>query len=109
MGAIINIIINVLLIKRMGLYAASLSTAISYFVMMMYRHYDLKKYINIKLEKGLVIKTILIFIFALVFYYQDNIILQLFSLIIVCIYAYLLNEKLIVAFYKTLKKKLLKR
>ena len=109
MGAIINIVINVLLIKKIGLYAASLSTAISYFVMMMYRHFDLKKYINIKIEKGLVLKTILIFTFTIIIYYQESIILQLLSLIIVCIYAYLLNEKLIVSFYKTAKKKILKR
>ena len=41
-GAIINIIVNVLFIKKIGLYAASISTTVSYFVMMVYRHIDLK-------------------------------------------------------------------
>ena len=50
LGAIINIVINIIFIKRIGLYAAAISTAISYFVMMVYRHIDLKKYVNIKLE-----------------------------------------------------------
>ena len=76
-GAIINIIINVVLIKYLGLYAAALSTAISYFVMMVYRHFDLKKYMTITYEKGLLMKTILIFIFAIILYYQHNIYLDL--------------------------------
>lgn len=91
-GAIINILINVVLIKYIGLYAASLSTAISYFVMMVYRHFDLKKHINIKYEDGLLIKTIVIFTFAIFIYYQHNLILNIISLIIVVIYSIILNK-----------------
>ena len=91
-GAIINILINVVFIKYIGLYAASISTAISYFVMMVYRHIDLKKYINIKYEKGLVIKTILIFTFSIILYYQKNLILDIINLLVVVIYAIIMNK-----------------
>lgn len=91
-GAIINIIVNVVFIKYIGLYAASISTAISYFVMMIYRHIDLKKYINIKYEKGLVIKTILIFTFSIILYYQKNLILDIINLLVVVIYAIIMNK-----------------
>lgn len=91
-GAIINIVVNVLLIKHIGLYAASISTAVSYFVMMIYRHIDLKKYINIKYEKGLVIKTILIFTFSIILYYQKNLILDIINLVVVVIYAVIMNK-----------------
>ena len=91
-GAVINIFVNVLLIKRIGLYAASISTAISYFVMMIYRHIDLKKYINIKYESGLIIKTILIFTFSIVLYYQKNMILNIINLIVVIAYAFIMNK-----------------
>ena len=70
-GAIVNILVNVLFIKHIGLYAASISTAISYFIMMIYRHIDLKKYINIKYEKGLVIKTILIVVIYAIIMNKD--------------------------------------
>ena len=92
MGAIINIVINILFIKRIGLYAAALSTAISYFVMMMYRHFDLKKYVNIKVEKTFIIKTLLIFTFSITLYYINNLYLNILNLIVVCIYAYLINK-----------------
>ena len=93
LGAIINILINIIFIKKIGLYAASISTALSYFVMMIYRYIDLKKYINLKYEKGLVIKTILIFIFSIVLYYSHNLILNIINLVVVFIYAILINKE----------------
>lgn len=92
MGAIINILVNILFIKEIGLYAASISTALSYFIMMVYRHFDLKKYVNIKYEKGLLIKTVLIFTFSIVLYYQKNMILNIINLLIVVIYAIWMNR-----------------
>ena len=89
-GAIINILINVIFIKQIGLYAAAISTMISYFVMMVYRHFDLKKYVNIKIEKKLIIESIIIYTFTLLIYYQKSIILHVICLLIVCIYRLLL-------------------
>ena len=91
-GAIINITINVLFIKYIGVYAASISTAISYFAMMLYRHIDLKKYVNIKYESGLIVKTFLIFTFSIILYYQKNMILNIINLIVVVIYAFIMNK-----------------
>lgn len=100
-GAVINLVVNLVLIHFIGLFAAALSTAISYFVMMMYRHFDLKKYMTITYEKGLVIKTVLIFVFAIVLYYQRNIWLDLVSLVVVVIYAVLMNKSFLKASYQT--------
>ena len=50
-GAIINAAINVLLIRIIGLYAASISTAVSFFVIAIYRAIDLNKIIEIKYNK----------------------------------------------------------
>lgn len=100
-GAVINLVVNLVLIRYIGLFAAALSTAISYFIMMMYRHFDLKKYMTITYEKGLVIKTVLIFVFAIVLYYQRNIWLDLVSLVVVVIYAVLMNKSFLKASYQT--------
>ena len=100
LGAVINIVINVLFIKHIGLYAASISTAISYFVIMIYRHIDLKKYIKIRYEKGLVIKTVIIFCFSIFLYYQKNMILNIINLIVVVIYAFLMNKDFLSSFKK---------
>lgn len=109
LGAIINIVINVLFIKKIGLYAAALSTAISYFVMMLYRHIDLKKYIHITLEKGLVLKTIILFTFAITLYYQNNLYLNILNLMVVSIYAVLINKKFLLSSYHVVIDRILKR
>lgn len=105
-GAVINVVINILLIKIIGLYAAALSTVISYFVMMIYRHFDLKKHLNITYEKGLFIKIILIFAFAIFMYYQRSMILNVISLVVVCIFSISLNKKFLINIYKTILKAL---
>ena len=73
---------------------------ISYFVMMAYRHIDIKKYVSIKVDKFLVINTILIFTFSIILYYQHNLILNIINLVVVCLYAFLLNKKFL---FKSLK------
>lgn len=106
MGAIINIVVNVLLIKFIGLWAACISTMISYFVMMIYRHFDLKKYVKIKYEKGIFIKTILIFAFAIILYYQKNMILNIINLVVVSLYAFFINKEFLLGILKGVFKKL---
>lgn len=55
LGAILNIIINVIFIPKIGLYAAALSTMISFFVMFFIRIIDVKKYIVLKLDRKSVV------------------------------------------------------
>jgi O-antigen/teichoic acid export membrane protein len=106
LGAIINIVLNVVFIKQIGLYAAAISTAISYFVMMVYRHIDLKKYVSIKVDKFLVINSIIIFTFSIILYYQHNLILNIINLVVVCVYAFLLNKSFLFKSLKTVTSKL---
>lgn len=108
MGAVINIAVNALLVKKIGLYAAAISTVVSYFSMMIYRHFDLKKYLNIKYEKGVFIKTILIFTFSITLYYLRNIYLNILNLLVVVIYAFIMNKEFLLSTYKTITGKLKK-
>lgn len=108
-AAIINIIINVLLIKFIGVYAAAISTALAYFAMAIYRHYDLKKYVVIKYEKGLILKNIIVVSIVVVFYYINNIWLNLFSIIFTISYTLLVNKNIIKKTIEQLKQKVLKK
>ncbi len=107
MGAIINILINVVFIKYIGLYAAAISTTISYFCMFFYRHLDLKKYVKIQYEKGFFFKSFCIFVFAIFFYYYNNWICNIVSLIVVCIYAFITNYSFLKSSFLTVKQKLI--
>ncbi len=81
-SAIINIAINFILIKKIALFAASISTLIAYLSITIYRYWDIKKFINIKLN----INSILIYIFyyfvLMILYYLQ---LKIISIIVLCI------------------------
>ncbi len=101
-GAIINIVINVVLIKYIGIYAAAISTMVSYLIMMVYRHFDLKKYVNITIEKKLIIESIIMYTITLIIYFQKSLILQGICLVCVCIYAFITNYGILSSTYKTI-------
>ena len=107
-GAVINILINIVFIRYIGLFAASISTMISYMVMMIYRHFDLKKYVNIKIKKLLIVKIVLMFILISISYYINHPYLNVISLIIVCMDAYFLNKQLLKDSFKTIMSKIKK-
>lgn len=92
-SATINIIVHLLLINYIGLYAATISTLVAYFVMSIYRLYDIKKrYFKITIEKSIIIKSVLILIIILPIYYLKNYILCAIGLLLTIIYAWNLNK-----------------
>lgn len=94
-AAIINISINLLLIKFIGLYAASISTLIAYFAMSIYRFIDVRKYVKIKLDIRFIIVSIPIIIIIMFIYYLKNVYLCLIGLLIAIIFAWKYNGKVI--------------
>lgn len=94
-SAIINVVVNVVLIKHIGLYAASLSTLTGYFVTLIYRIWDTKKYLNIKYDTKQILGIFVSMISGVILYYLNNKILLLTAIPILAIFAYLMNKKLI--------------
>lgn len=93
-AAVINIIVHLMLISKVQLYAASISTLVAYYIMFVYRLIDVRKYnIKIILEKKLVIYIIALSVITMILYYINNIIGNVINLIIVIIYAIGINIK----------------
>lgn len=92
MSAVINLAINLVLIKFIGLYAASISTLVAYMSMGIYRLYDVKKYIKIKLDKSFVLKTLLMIPILFISYYINNLYLNIIIILITILYAWLINK-----------------
>lgn len=61
-GAIINIVLNLILLPIMGISGAALATCISYFIVLLYRYFDTQKYLKYKLFSPTFIKGILILV-----------------------------------------------
>lgn len=93
-AAIINIIVNLGLIKFIGLYAASISTLVSYLCISIHRYIDINKnHINLKFDKKFIILSIVIGLFICLTYYLKNPILNVVSVMVVAIYALIINYK----------------
>lgn len=87
LSAIINIGINLLFVKKIGLYAACISTLISYFAMVIYRYYDINKIIKIKIyTKKSLIYLIGFLILLIPYYLKKEIISVIASLLLVVVY-----------------------
>lgn len=92
-SAILNIIVNIALIKFVGLYAAVIATFVAFFTMSIYRLYDIrKKYFKITIDKSLIIKTIIILSIILPAYYINNLYFNIFSLLLAVVFAWDLNK-----------------
>lgn len=108
LSAIINIVITIMFVKSIGIYAASISTLISYFVMCIYRYIDVKKYVILKIDWNLIISASLIGALLLTTYYIGNILYSAILLMISCAYAFwsvkAINKAIINKFMKKIKK-----
>lgn len=103
-SAIINIAINLVLIKHIGLFAAAFSTLIAYLYMMITRYVDTKKYVCIKLKLTNVLLVITELIIVTTCYYINNFIMSGVSLIFVIFASLFINKDLICDIIKSGKK-----
>jgi len=95
LAAVINIGINVLLINKIGLYAASISTFLSYFVMSLYRYKDIQKLVKINIDKKMMMLFSIFCILLFITYYLRIRLLSFISLIIISLLTFILNKTII--------------
>lgn len=70
-GAIINVLVNLALIRFIGLYAASISTLVSYASTALYRRIDIRKYIKIKVNvKNILLNSVAVVFVTLSYYFN---------------------------------------
>ena len=101
-GAIINISVNLLFIKYIGIYAAILSTFLSTFIIYIYRSVKLKKYVLLEKDKNIINNVIILFVISLC-YYSNNLILNIISILITTMYFIYINKSFINFILKKLK------
>lgn len=105
LAAILNIIINLALVKIIGLYASSISTLVAYSFIAFYRIYDVKKYVKIKLDSKFVLSTVLLTIALFVGYYMNYLYLNIALFLLTIIYCFVINKDSIDLIINILKKK----
>ncbi len=107
-AAIINLIVHLLLIKFIGLYAACISTVISYILLALYRYYDSRKYIKYNLNMKKILIYTLFFIMSSISYFINNLFINIINLLIIFIYLIIENWYIIIYLYNLILKVLKK-
>lgn len=104
-AGVINIVVDVMLIGKIGLYAASVSTLVSFAVLAIYRYFHVKKFMNICLEKKLLIITIVMAIIVICLYYYNEIITNILCFVGTIVYAIVMNKIFIKSVIVTIQSK----
>lgn len=106
LSAVINILVNLMLIKFVGLYAASISTLVAFLVMCVYRYFDIKKYRDFSIYKRNIVLALFVCALNCATYYSRNKIAQFIVLVCVIMYSFALNNSIILSIIKVFKRKI---
>lgn len=107
-AAVINIVVDVLLIRFIGIYAGSISTLVAFAFVAIYRYIDVKKYVDVRFDKKVLFITCIVGAVSLTAYYYNILFTNVAALFIVCLYALIMNRKILLAALK-MSKGVLKR
>lgn len=103
-SALINVVLNIALIKFIGIYAATISTLVSSIFLYLYRKIKLKEFVKLKHSKDLKF-TLLITVIVFLTYYSNSYILKAIALIFTIIYALMMNKGIVKSIVNRVVKK----
>lgn len=103
MSALINICINIIFIRKFGLWATTMSTLISYIILTIYRYFNVKKYVRIEVNYKQLVMTQIIFIIISFLYYYNHVMISLLNVLISVIIALIINKEMIKKIYIKIK------
>lgn len=96
-SAIINLVIDIVFIKTIGIYAAAISTLLASVFLYVYRKYKIKDFVKLKYSKDMNF-TIIITLIVFLSYYSNNIIFKGIALLFTIIYALMMNKGVVKMF-----------
>ena len=98
LAAVLNIAVNMICIKSLGLYAASISTLASYSLLAIYRMIDVKKELDIYIDKKIILLSICTAILVVFLAYQKNMWYVFINIGLVAVYCMVVNKGIIKSF-----------
>lgn len=100
-AAIINLVINLLLFKFIGIFAAAISTLIASLFLYLYRKYKMKKYFNAYEKNDVGIQ--IAFVFFTIVFYVNNHILNIVAIMIALLIVIFVNLNTFYSFIKKMR------
>lgn len=108
LAAISNFLINIVFVRKIGIYAASLSTTISYFGLALFRMIDVQKIQKIRFNYIRITVLTLLLVLMSAVCFMRNPILNLVNIAVSIIIAIYLNKSIVFAFVRKAKQKIMK-
>lgn len=106
LAAACNLIIDVVFVNKIGVFAASISTLVSYAFLAIYRMVDVQKFQAIKFNTGRFCLLIALLAVMCTVCWVDTVALNVVNIIMGCIVAVVVNRKIVKSILLSLKKKM---
>lgn len=100
----INLIIDLGMIKWIGLYAASGSTLVSYFCLFAFRIVDIQKIVKVRYSKKHILTVVLLMVFESVLCFLRKPFLNIVNLMLGTVLFFALNKNIVIIVYRKLEK-----
>ena len=107
-AAVINLLIDLLLVKVIGITAGSISTLISYLALTIYRMYDVNKFVKIKYNYPKILLILAVLIVMCVLCSFNVLWINIVNFVIGCTLAFVINKNIIFNAKNIILKKLKK-
>jgi len=108
-AAVINVSLTIVGVRIIGIWAAALATAVAYAAMVVFRHYDLKKYVAISYEKHLFIKLAASYGVVIALFYLGNTSATVLGIIVAGTVSLLMNKNIARSGIQEVRAKLLSK
>lgn len=106
-AAVINLSVNLLMIRKFGIYAAAVSTLVANFVVYVYRKIKVRKYIKLKENWKKSTFAVIFTVVEFAFFYTMNKMLWMAGCALAVFYAFFLNRSIVLFVIKKMKTKIL--
>lgn len=103
-AAVCNLVVDVSLIKFIGLYAASGSSLISYLLLFIYRLLDIQKIVKVKYKWSHLLPVFCVLVIECALCFQRNVVLDCINLIFSILFFFFLNKNFVTGVLKQGKK-----
>lgn len=97
MAALLNIIINIALIWRIGLYAAAFSTLFANLIACGYRRIRLRELIEFKEDNRFIFVGTIVSVVVVFVYFKNSLLSSFLNICFVMIFSYIMNRQMIMA------------
>lgn len=108
LAAACNLVIDLVFVHKIGIFAASISTLVSYVFLTIYRMVDVQKFQKVKFNTGRFSSLIALLVLMCGICWINTIALNVFNIILGCIIAVAVNRKILKSILLTLKQKMKK-